>query len=242
MKCYNPSYVMDYLVNDRKWRTEGKNRIGNMVVPNDSYCSFEDWLGDLIDQFYEDAKINPETGKRDLKSPSEIIERMGKKVAEVDDLSLERKEESVYYWCYKNGIPVFSPGMTDGAMGDVLSFRCIKNPEIVIDVNKDVNKFFDFVRDKREIEGKKLCALVLGGGIVKYHVMTAMKVSGGADYAVFITVGSAFDGSCSGAGLGQEKTRGSLKEDGEGVIVRGEASLVFPVIAAGSFMKFGTDN
>lgn len=228
MKCFNPSYVMSYIVNDRKWRTEGKNRIGNMVVPNDSYCAFEDWLGSLLDEFYEEAKLKD--GKRDLKSPSEMIYRMGKKME-----AEEKKEESVYYWCYKNNIPVFCPGMTDGAIGDVLSFRCVKNPEVVIDINKDLTKIIDIAVENKD---KKICALVLGGGIVKYHVLTACKMAGGADFGVFVTVGTPFDGSCSGGGIGQEKTRGSVKEDAEAVIVHGEASLVFPLIAAGSFIQF----
>lgn len=38
---------------------------------------------------------------------------MGKKV---------NHEDSVYYWCYKNNIPVFCPAITDGAVGDALFF------------------------------------------------------------------------------------------------------------------------
>lgn len=31
-------------------------------------------------------------------------------------------ENSVYYWCYKNNIPVYSPAFTDGGIGDALFF------------------------------------------------------------------------------------------------------------------------
>lgn len=37
-------------------------------------------------------------------------------------------KESIYYWCYKNNIPVFSPGIVDGSVGDVLFFSCYKYP------------------------------------------------------------------------------------------------------------------
>jgi deoxyhypusine synthase len=32
-------------------------------------------------------------------------------------------EESIYYWCWKNNIPVFSPALTDGAIGDIIYFQ-----------------------------------------------------------------------------------------------------------------------
>ena len=28
-----------------KLRAQGLNRIGNLLVPNDNYCKFEDWRG-----------------------------------------------------------------------------------------------------------------------------------------------------------------------------------------------------
>ena len=47
---------------------------------------------------------------------AQIIARLGK---EIDHPS------SVYYWAYKNSIPVFCPAITDGSIGDMLFFhRC----------------------------------------------------------------------------------------------------------------------
>jgi deoxyhypusine synthase len=31
-------------------------------------------------------------------------------------------EDSVYYWAYKNNIPVFCPALTDGAIGDMMFY------------------------------------------------------------------------------------------------------------------------
>lgn len=44
-------------------------------------------------------------------SPSRIINRLGKEI---------NNEDSVYYWCWKNDIPVFSPAITDGEIGDII--------------------------------------------------------------------------------------------------------------------------
>ena len=31
-------------------RLKGHNRIGNMIVPNDNYCRFEEWFQPLLDE------------------------------------------------------------------------------------------------------------------------------------------------------------------------------------------------
>jgi deoxyhypusine synthase len=40
-------------------------------------------------------------------------------------------EASVCYWAAKNGIPIFSPALTDGSLGDMLFFHSFKNPGLV---------------------------------------------------------------------------------------------------------------
>ncbi len=34
----------------------GLNRIGNLVVPNDNYCKFEDWVMPILDKMVEEQK------------------------------------------------------------------------------------------------------------------------------------------------------------------------------------------
>ena len=54
-----------------------------------------------------------------------MIERLGR---EIND------ENSVYYWCYTNEIPVFCPALTDGSLGDMMFFHSIRNPGLVLDI------------------------------------------------------------------------------------------------------------
>ncbi len=35
---------------------KGMNRIGNLVVPNDNYCKFEDWVMPILDKMVEEQK------------------------------------------------------------------------------------------------------------------------------------------------------------------------------------------
>lgn len=194
MKTMNDSYVMDYLVNDRKWRTEGKNRIGNMVVPNKSYEDFEDMLTPVLDGLYADQEkyVNGGMVDPDFKyaTPSSVIDALGRKLISVGDF-----ENSIYSWCTKNEIPVFCPGITDSAIGDVSYFNSFKNDKFIIDLNQDITSIMNIACDSKG----PLVGIFLGGGIIKYHILNACKMAGGLDYGVFITVGQDWDGSNSGA-------------------------------------------
>ena len=37
-------------------REKGMNRIGNLIVPNDNYCTFENWLTPILDQMLHEQK------------------------------------------------------------------------------------------------------------------------------------------------------------------------------------------
>lgn len=69
-------------------RRKGLNRIGNLLVPNDNYCKFEDWVVPILDKMVEEQE-----GEEKIKwSPSTVIARLGK---EIND------ESSILYWAQK---------------------------------------------------------------------------------------------------------------------------------------------
>ena len=43
-------------------------------------------------------------------------------------------ENSIYYWCAKNDIPVLCPGITDGAIGDMLYYFSYKVDNFIVDL------------------------------------------------------------------------------------------------------------
>lgn len=97
---------------------KGLNRIGNLLVPNDNYCKFEDWITPILDKMLEEQQsskvrniflpIDPQLYvcyqinhttfspffnlKKVLWTPSKLIARLGK---EIND------ENSYLYWAYK---------------------------------------------------------------------------------------------------------------------------------------------
>ena len=40
----------------RTLRNKGINRIGNLLVPNDNYCKFEDWVMPIFDKMLQEQK------------------------------------------------------------------------------------------------------------------------------------------------------------------------------------------
>jgi deoxyhypusine synthase len=87
IKCLGKTYLADFSLNGADLRRRGMNRIGNLIVPNDNYCKFEDWLLPILDAMLAEQK---ETGV--VWTPSTFIHRLGKEI---------NNEESVYYWAYK---------------------------------------------------------------------------------------------------------------------------------------------
>lgn len=44
LKCLGPTYLGDFALKGKELRLKGQNRIGNLIVENQNYCEFEDWL------------------------------------------------------------------------------------------------------------------------------------------------------------------------------------------------------
>lgn len=157
-------------------------------------------------------------------SPSKIINRLGKEI---------NNEDSVYYWCYKNNIPVFSPAITDGEVGDILFDHCYEYEEgFVIDVVQDVVKINEIA-----LKAQKSGILVVGGGVIKHHICNAQIRRGGADLSVYINTGFEMDGSDAGAAPDEAVSWGKINAKAEPVKVWTEATLVLPILIGETFAK-----
>uniref|UniRef100_A0A8D3C376 deoxyhypusine synthase n=1 Tax=Scophthalmus maximus TaxID=52904 RepID=A0A8D3C376_SCOMX len=216
IKCLAHTYLGDFSLPGKELRLRGINRIGNLLVPNDNYCKFEDWLMPILDQMLLEQNTE---GTR--WTPSKMIHRLGKEINNTD---------SVYYWAYKNNIPVFSPALTDGSLGDMIYFHSFKNPGLVLDIVEDIRRL-----NSQAVFAKRTGMIILGGGLVKHHIANANLMRNGADYAVFVNTGQEFDGSDSGARPDEAISWGKIRTDAKPVKVYADASLVFPLIVAETF-------
>ncbi len=208
IKSFRPYLKGQFFVDDAELHKKGINRIGNIFVPNDRFELFEEktkkWLGEL----YKKHKII---------SPRELNEFIGTKL----------NESSFLYWCSKNRIPVFCPGITDGAIGLQMHFFKQEHNDFVADVTGDMKDLADIV-----LKAEKTGAIILGGGIAKHHIIGANLLREGLDYAVYITTAQEFDGSLSGAQTREGKSWGKIREKGKSITVNGDATILFPLIAA----------
>jgi deoxyhypusine synthase len=126
---------------------------------------------------------------------------------------------------------VFCPAITDGAIGDMLFTNSYKN-DLVIDVIQDIREI-----NKMAMHAAKSCALVIGGGVPKHHILNAHIWRNGADYGVFINTGLFEDGSDSGAKISEALTWGKMRLTSKYSKIFGEASMIFPLLVAETFAK-----
>lgn len=70
IKCLAPTYLGSFEMAGKELREQGINRIGNLLVPNDNYCKFENWVLPLLDEMLDD-----QTRDNILWTPSKIIQR-----------------------------------------------------------------------------------------------------------------------------------------------------------------------
>lgn len=70
IKCLSPTFIGSFELSGKELRERGINRIGNLIVPNENYCIFENWVQPLLDEMLEDQKQ-----RQMLWTPSKIIQR-----------------------------------------------------------------------------------------------------------------------------------------------------------------------
>lgn len=219
IKCMAPTYLGDFKLKGETLRKSGLNRTGNLIVPNDNYCVFETWFQPILDQMLKEQNENGTNW-----TPSRLIERMGK---EIDN------PESIYYWAYKNNIPVFCPAITDGSIGDNIYFHSFKNPGLRIDIAEDIK-----IINNLAVYSKNTGMVIIGGGVTKHHICNANLMRNGADYSVYINTAGEFDGSDAGAAPDEAISWGKIKMTARPIKVVADATLVFPLIVAETFAKY----
>ena len=146
MKAIGEKFVIgDFYSDDVALHEKGTNRVGNLYVTNESYCNFENTMKPLLDKAY---------AKQKRWSGSDLLKEIGLQL---------KDEDSILYQAAKNDIPVFCPGITDGAIGFHLFMYQQKHDDFIIDIVKDFKNSLLFTSHD-DIKG----LISLGGGISKH--------------------------------------------------------------------------
>ncbi|MBS3131595.1 deoxyhypusine synthase [Candidatus Woesearchaeota archaeon] len=219
MKCIKPFHLGTFEVQGRFLYDECVGRIGNIFAPYDRYAYFERFVNGLYSKILK--------GKNTL-TTTEITREAGLYTKD-NELTKEKYKDSFLYWAAKNKIPVFCPGITDGALGDMTVFFRQKHPELVIDVARDHSIIAGMMEN-----AEKVGATILGGGIAKHYLLNAAIFREGLDYSIYITTASEFDGSDSGGSQEEAISWAKIKPDARRVKVVCDATIAFPLLVASS--------
>uniref|UniRef100_A0A0D9VYT0 Deoxyhypusine synthase n=1 Tax=Leersia perrieri TaxID=77586 RepID=A0A0D9VYT0_9ORYZ len=115
IKCLAPTYRGDFSLPGMLLRSKGLNRIGNLLVPNDNYCKFENWIMPLFDQMLQ------EQSTENVWTPSKVIARLGK---EINDENIRLMNgEAIHATPRKTGIIVLGGGLPKHHICNANMFR-----------------------------------------------------------------------------------------------------------------------
>jgi deoxyhypusine synthase len=207
-RCWKNYYKGSFIMNDAKLHEKGINRLGNVLVPNDSYGAIiEEKMQALLENLWKE-------GIREV-SGSQLCREIGKRVC---------NESSILYWAAKNDIPVYVPGFTDGAVG-YQTWLFSQDHDFKLNLLKDSGEINELV-----FTAKKTGALIVGGGISKHHTIWWNQFKDGLDYAVYVSTADEWDGSLSGARPREAVSWGKISEKAKRVMIEGDASLILPVM------------
>lgn len=219
IKCIKPFHLGTFEANGNFLLENYIGRIGNIFVPVDRYVYFEKFINEIFKETYEKQK---EENK--IFSTHEFAKEIGEWI-EKNELTSENYKESFLYWAAANDIPVFCPGMTDGALGDISVFFKRNNPDFAIDITGD-NKLLTSMLMNEE----KAASVILGGGISKHFLLNSAIFRDGFEYSIYLTTAAEFDGSDSGGNQEEAISWAKIKPDAKRVKVIADATITFPLL------------
>ncbi|WP_135603684.1 deoxyhypusine synthase family protein [Methanococcoides sp. NM1] len=198
--------IGSFQTDDVELHEKGINRVGNLLIKNESYMNFESLIERMLKKLYE---------KQKRWAVSEMLREIG---LMLDD------ENSILYQAAKNDVPIFCPAITDGAFGFHLYLFQQDHPDFMVDVVKDFGNilFASSFDDRKGV-------IALGGSISKHHAILSTLLNGGAEYAVYMTTAHRTSGSMSGANTNEAKSWGKVKDESDVATVIGDVSITFPL-------------
>lgn len=213
-----------------KWADDKALRAARVDRIYDTFID-EDELGECdntISEIIGNLKPRPYSSR-------EILEEMGKYL-----VKKAKVKDSIVLSCYKKGVPIFVPALSDCSAGFGFLHHQWHNPEshATIDSAKD---FRELVRIK--LGTKDTGLLMIGGGVPKNF---AQDVTVGAEmlghnpkmhkYAIQITVADERDGALSGSTLREACSWGKVDIVDEQMVFA-EATIALPTLASYGYHK-----
>jgi deoxyhypusine synthase len=211
-RVWKDYYHGSFMADDKELHQQGINRLGNIFIPLECYgVILEKKIQPILNELYIEKQ---------KWSTKDIIWEFGKRLEKE-----KNGKDSILYWAWKNKIPIYIPGITDGAFGSQLWMYYQDHRNFTIDLFKDEQELSDIV-----FTTKKTGAFIIGGGISKHHVIWWNQYCNGLSHAVYITTAVEYDGSLSGAQTREAISWGKIAEKAENVTIEGDATILLPLM------------
>ncbi len=212
-------YHGSFMADDKELHQKGINRLGNIYIPLECY-------GTILEKKLQHMFKNMFQTQRRW-STRDMIWAVGRQLQQE-----KNKDESIIYWAWKNKIPIYVPGITDGAFGSQLWMYYQEHRDFTVDIFKDEQDLSEII-----FTAKKTGALIIGGGISKHHVIWWNQYKEGLDYVVYITTAVEYDGSLSGAQTREAISWGKIKEKAPHLTIEGDATVLLPLMISALFER-----
>ena len=211
-RIWKDYYHGSFMADDKELHQQGINRLGNIFIPLECY-------GSILEKKIQPI-LNELSTEKQKWSTKDLIWEFGKRLEKE-----KNGKDSIIYWAWKNKIPIYVPGITDGAFGSQLWMYYQDHRNFTIDLFKDEQELSDII-----FTAKKTGAFIIGGGISKHHVIWWNQYCNGLSYAVYITTAVEHDGSLSGAQTREAISWGKIAEKADNITIEGDATVLLPLM------------
>ena len=197
-------------------------RIYDILVTEEAYVRLDHKLSEIYQEIAHER-----SGK--ALSSREFAWELGKRL---DD------KDSILRAAYEMNVPVFIPAIRDSEFGFIHwlhSSRKGAKEVLTVDAFKEVPEICGICS-----KSPKNGMIVLGGGVPRNTVQSASLASKrGLDYAVVVTMDRPETGGLSGSTLKETVSWGKMKNEADNVMVIGDITVVFPLMAASVMERLG---
>jgi deoxyhypusine synthase len=217
-RSYKPYYHGAWDLDDTELHRRELYRLGNLVIPQRHYGAIvERKMRTILRELWRE-------GTRAL-STRELSKAIGRSIPPTERSSILRA-------AFERDVPVFVPGITDGAVGSQLWLFWQDHRALSLDLLSDEQGLSDIVYG-----AKRTGAIILGGGISKHHTIWWNQFRDGLDAALYITTAVEWDGSLSGARPREAVSWGKIKPKARHAVVEGDATILFPVMVGAALER-----
>ncbi len=217
-RSFRPYYHGAWDLDDADLHRRHLYRLGNLVIPERNYGAVVEaktqavlrklWAG----------------GVRSISSVA-LARALGAAIPATARSSILRA-------AFERDVPVFVPGITDGAVGSQLWLFWQDHRALDIDLMADEQGLSDLVYGAR-----RTAAVMLGGGISKHHTIWWNQFRDGLDAALYLTTAVEWDGSLSGARTREAVSWGKVKPTARHLTVEGDVTLLLPLMVAAALER-----